>query len=213
VKITPAIRKRFPNVEVEGYVKAGTPAAYEALGPARFSDVSCVVCGAKIANVFETNYGPMGGDCLATLTGDDSTRKAVQQLYEKLRYLNKFDPLEVRETDASDVRKGYLCSIWVPKQVGFNEYEGTPTYSSGRCLAVLKVKPEIARAIIEDQGFRLLDPARGSSNRDRLIEQRPKSPGGKKRHAGSGLGEAVKVRRKHKQSLASAIQGVRRALR
>jgi len=200
VKITAAIRKRFPNVEVEGYVKAGTPAAYEVLGPARFSDVSCVVCGAKIANVFETNYGPMGGDCLATLTGDDSTRKAVQQLYEKLRYLNKFDPLEVRETDASDVRQGYLCSIWVPKQVGFNEYEGTPIYSGGRCLAVLKVKPQIARAIIEDQGFR-------------LIEQRPKSPGGKKRHAGSRLGEDAKGQHKSKQSLASAIQGVRRALR
>jgi hypothetical protein len=203
VKITAAIRKRFPNVEVEGYVKAGTPAAYEVLGPARFSDVSCVVCGAKIANVFETNYGPMGGDCLATLTGDDSTRKAVQQLYEKLRYLNKFDPIAVEATGPTDwasIRRGWLCSIWVPKQVGFNEYEGTPIYSSGRCLAVLKVKPEIARAIIEDQGFR-------------LIEKQSKSPGGKKRHAGSGLGEAVKGQRKHKQSLASAIQGVRRALR
>ena len=42
----------------------------------------------------------------------------------------------------------------------------------------MKVKPEIARDIISDQGFRLIEP--------------PKSPGGKKRHAVSGLDEAVR---------------------
>jgi len=178
MKLTAAVRKRFPHVEVGTFVKAGTPAAYEALGPAGFADVSCVVCGAKIANVYETNYGPMGGDCLATLTGDDSTRKAVQQLYEKLRYLDKGAPLEVVAADTPSRREGYLCTVRVPKQVGFDEYAGKPIYGHGRTLAVLKVTPEIARAIIEDQRFRLVES--------------PRSPGGKKRHAVSGLVEAVR---------------------
>ena len=73
----------FAEITVEGYFRAGSPAASEwDLGD--FEDVSCVRCGAKIGHVFMTNHGPMGGDCLATLTGDDTTRRVVRQIRQKL---------------------------------------------------------------------------------------------------------------------------------
>ena len=132
MKITAAVRKRFPRVEVQGYVKAGTPAAYEMMGPARFSDVSCIVCGAKITNVYETNYGPMGGDCLASLTGDDSTRKAVQQLYEKLRYLDKNAPLEVEaSTDALSQSKATCALSGFRGRSASTSTPGSPSIATG----------------------------------------------------------------------------------
>lgn len=73
------------------YVLAGTPAAEEyGLRGA----VECVNCGKPIAHVFVTDVGPMGGDCLATITGDDSTRKVVQRM---MRDRHKFTPIVARD--------------------------------------------------------------------------------------------------------------------
>lgn len=80
---TRASDARFEGLTVEGYFRAGTPEASEWVR-GDFSDVSCVRCGAKISHVFATNHGNMGGDCLATLTGDDSTRRLARQLNTKL---------------------------------------------------------------------------------------------------------------------------------
>lgn len=68
----------------QGYVKAGSPAAFEALGGDEFAEPSCARCGARIKHVYLTNHGPLGGDCLATLTGDDSSRAAARRFVEKL---------------------------------------------------------------------------------------------------------------------------------
>ena len=78
--------KRFGDeVQIVDYFLAGSPKAMEALG-GDFADVDCVRCGSKITHVFMTEHGPMGGDCLATLTGDDSTRKAIRATIEKLKW-------------------------------------------------------------------------------------------------------------------------------
>lgn len=75
---------RFAGVEVSEYVMAGSPGAHDALG-GDFVDVSCVRCGSKITHVFVTNFGPMGGDCLATLTGDDTTRRTARKIVDAIR--------------------------------------------------------------------------------------------------------------------------------
>ena len=90
VKNNPACKRktddaRFGDVHVVDYFRAGSPKAVEALG-GDFADVDCVRCGSKISHVFMTESGPMGGDCLATLTGDDSTRKAIRATIEKLKW-------------------------------------------------------------------------------------------------------------------------------
>jgi hypothetical protein len=87
-----APRKDFDNTvtaaikagafEIEDVVCAGSPRACAALG--MHEDMSCVRCGARISIVYATSHGPMGGDCLATLTGDPSTRRRLQQLTRKL---------------------------------------------------------------------------------------------------------------------------------
>lgn len=76
--------QRFAGITVEGYFRAGTPAAAEHLHGDLVSCVRCVRCGAKIGHVFATSHGPMGGDCLATLTGDESSRRINRQLTQKL---------------------------------------------------------------------------------------------------------------------------------
>ena len=68
--------------EIESVVHAGSPRACEALG--MHEHMACVRCGARISIVYATSHGPMGGDCLATLTGDASTRRRLAQLARKL---------------------------------------------------------------------------------------------------------------------------------
>lgn len=63
-------------VSVVDFVVAGSSGAADMGGMS--DDVSCVCCGARITNVFISNVGPLGGDCAATLSGDDSTRREVQ---------------------------------------------------------------------------------------------------------------------------------------
>lgn len=77
-------KKLAEGLELEGFVVAGTPAALEALTPGQAESPHCVRCGSQISNVFLTSKGPMGGDCLATLTGDPSTRRLGRKLAQKL---------------------------------------------------------------------------------------------------------------------------------
>jgi hypothetical protein len=156
-----ATRQRFANPTVEGFVKAGTPAALEQLGGG-FENVSCVVCGTRIGNVFLTDHGPMGGDCLATLTGDDSTRASVRKLYEALRYADKAVPVEV----GAAASPGHVA-VRQLRQVGFDEYAGRARYTSGRTMLIVKLRPEIVRAMAEDAGLRVVDrtPPAGGKRR------------------------------------------------
>lgn len=77
-------KKLAEGLELEGFVMAGTPSAFEALPPGQAAAPRCVRCAAPISNVFLTSKGPMGGDCLATLTGDQSTRRLARKLSQKL---------------------------------------------------------------------------------------------------------------------------------
>ena len=180
MRVTKDIRKRFANVTLEGFVKAGTSAAHDALG-GQFDDVSCIVCGARIGNVFLTNHGPMGGDCLATLTGDDSTRAAVRKLYEVLRYADKAVPVEIGATSI----KGHVA-VRQLRQVGFDEYAGRPRYAFGHTMLIAKLRPEIVRAMAEDAGLRVVE--------------RESAAGGKRRHARPA---------KRKRSIASLLREAR----
>jgi len=69
--------------EVEDVVNAGSPRACERLG--MHEDMSCRGCGVRISMVYVTSHGPMGGDCLATLTGDSSSRARLRSLSLKLQ--------------------------------------------------------------------------------------------------------------------------------
>jgi len=73
-------KNRFTAEDVGSweYVRAGTSSAADL--DLIDEDVSCVNCGAPLTHVFVTEVGPMGGDCLASITGDDSTRKVVQKM-------------------------------------------------------------------------------------------------------------------------------------
>lgn len=102
---------------VTDYFRAGSPAAREALG-GDFKDVDCVRCGSKISHVFMTNYGPMGGDCVATLTGDDSMRKDVRRVAEALKqskfsvefYKGRLNAVEVEFKSAPGARPAMVVS-------------------------------------------------------------------------------------------------------
>lgn len=74
--------------EIEGYMKAGSAEAGD-YGVQRGNEhgapeVECVRCGSKIGHVFMTSHGPMGGDCVATITGDPSTRSLARKIKESL---------------------------------------------------------------------------------------------------------------------------------
>jgi len=77
-------KRELEEIAVTGFVIAGSPAAFEALSASEAEAPRCVHCGAWLRDVFITDRGPMGGDCLATLTGNDETRKAFRKL---ARYL------------------------------------------------------------------------------------------------------------------------------
>lgn len=79
-RITAAKKAKFPEPDLEDFVVAGSERSCEVLGPYKCEEPTCVVCGARLRDVFVTNYGPMGGDCFATLSGNPETRKAYRKL-------------------------------------------------------------------------------------------------------------------------------------
>ena len=102
---------RFEGLTVEGYHRAGTPEAAEWLAGGG-ADVSCVRCGARIGHVFQTSHGPMGGDCLATLTGDDSTRRLARVLRQKLTGWAENPALVGLEVGSSDRRGASIVGVY-----------------------------------------------------------------------------------------------------
>jgi len=103
-------RKRFTAGEIGAvnYVSAGSPAAMDF---GLVGDVRCEACGAKISHVYVTDVGPLGGDCLATITGDTSTRAAVRGLVTKLRHVPWRDLREFRVERKSTPGAGWhVCA-------------------------------------------------------------------------------------------------------
>ena len=79
-EVTAAIRAGA--FDVEDVVAAGSPRCHDAVGPRE--RYTCRRCGALISTIYVTTHGPLGGDCLATLTGDASTRARVAKITRKL---------------------------------------------------------------------------------------------------------------------------------
>lgn len=79
-KISPAKRKQFEDPDLEDFVEANTERAFEVLSPQEAEKPRCVVCGSPLKDVFVTSYGPMGGDCFASLSGRPETRSAYRKM-------------------------------------------------------------------------------------------------------------------------------------
>jgi hypothetical protein len=112
-------------------VISGTESAYDAFGP--HDTLSCANCGAAIKYAWVTECGPVGGDCLATLTGDASTRRDITRALATItRELSwrRYDRLEVNGTCIH----GYFQP----------EPDASPRARDWKVLACLKT-PEIAR--------------------------------------------------------------------
>lgn len=97
-------------IEVQGFAVAGTPYAFELFGP--HEEMTCRQCGAQLSNVYATSLGPMGGDCLATLTGDNATRSAVRRAraaFSKVGHLGRITLLGL------DVEKSSCTRAWAAR--------------------------------------------------------------------------------------------------
>jgi len=120
------------GLELENFVLAGTSAAFDALG-ANCEDPSCVRCGSPISYVFVTNKGAMGGDCLATLTGDNSSRKVARKLVKTLeRELSwgwRLSALVVEQPKwdqwAGKTQGAVYAKMWHPERSRYDSFEGT----------------------------------------------------------------------------------------
>ena len=132
------------GLDLEGMVVAGTEPAYEALGP--YESVYCVCCGAQINFVLLTNKGPMGGDCYATLSGDNTTRRVWRKLGQKLDYA-----MHVEES-----RYHHVTQIGVEHGVGiFHGGSVLTAYAPGQRSWLLGVIP--ARGLAEAIGAALAE--------------------------------------------------------
>lgn len=125
-----ASRKRKGDEELaeelmlEGFVHAGTPEAFEALPPAEAIAPRCVRCGSPISYVFLTNKGLMGGDCLATLTGDQSTRKLARKLSQALNVEQGYRKITGIRIDYSAYDRDYVVLAVSSDQSRYSEYTG-----------------------------------------------------------------------------------------
>ena len=138
-----AKKTRFSKEDVGtrwDYVVAGTPAALDfgLRGP-----VECLNCGQKITHVYMTDVGPLGGDCLATISGDDSTRRVVRSIRDKISYL-VMDFYDYRASPASALTPMSSRLDARDKATGRN-----------RLLGVFKAHPKVvaavAQAILEER--------------------------------------------------------------
>ena len=107
------------GLDIEGFVTAGTEPAHEALGPTG-EHPYCVRCGSPIKYVFLTSKGPMGGDCLATLTGDTSTRRLARAVSKKLDLFKAWGkPLSALEVSS----RGVVTAISIDRD-DYDEWSG-----------------------------------------------------------------------------------------
>lgn len=70
------------EIEVESYFRAGTSRAADFRADAADAAIGCAACGRLIVKCFVLSDGRIvGGDCAATITGDDSTRERGEALF------------------------------------------------------------------------------------------------------------------------------------
>ena len=139
-----AKKARFTKGEVGtrwDYVVAGTPAALEfgLDGP-----VQCLNCGQKISHVYMTDVGPLGGDCLATISGDDSTRRVVRAIRDKISYLVR-DFYNYRVSPMSTVNTLGGSSAPMTSRLDAKDM----ATRRDRLLGVFKAHPKVVGAIVQ----------------------------------------------------------------
>lgn len=115
--------EKFQDVLLEAFVAGTSLAADHGVGEETF----CVVCGARLLNVFVTSHGDMGGDCLATITGDNSTRREVVKILKSLNSV-------YRPIVSVEVRKSFSRSGQIGIFGEFHSDFNAGTFS--KCLAV-----------------------------------------------------------------------------
>lgn len=73
-------------IEVDSYFVAGTAHAEEYCHDAADGPIGCAECGRMIRKCFVLSDGRIvGGDCAATITGDDSTRSRGEDAFRVLK--------------------------------------------------------------------------------------------------------------------------------
>lgn len=71
------------EITVDGYFRAGTSRAADFLPEAADGAIGCAACGRAIVKCFVLSDDRIvGGDCAATITGDDSTRQRGEDLFK-----------------------------------------------------------------------------------------------------------------------------------
>jgi len=70
------------EITVESYFRAGTSRATDFVAEAGDGALTCNECGRPIVKCFVLSDGRVvGGDCAATITGDDSTRQRGEDMF------------------------------------------------------------------------------------------------------------------------------------
>ena len=171
--------KRFgEDIRITDYFLAGSPKAFEALSGAEFDDATCVRCGAKIKHVFMTQYGPMGGDCIATLTGDDSTRKEIRKVIDALR-MSKLS-VDHYGGRIQSITIEQLQPVWRKELAVRSEaFFFDSGRSKSRTIAVPKASAAVVAAIVgwaEENGY----PVKLEGELPGASKQNPAQPSGRK---------------------------------
>jgi len=142
---TRTLRFTADQIGAPHYVVAGSPSAatFGLVG-----DVCCVNCGARISHVFVTDVGPIGGDCLATITGDASTRAAVRTITRRLAGTPIGDLFSwtIRRNEHGE---SVLGARWVER-----DHRGEHRY---HCAGVWRVEPALLAAIVREHLTRWAD--------------------------------------------------------
>jgi hypothetical protein len=147
--------ERFPDTAVNDFFQAGTSRAHDSVG-GDFENIGCVRCGARIRHVFMTQHGPMGGDCIATLTGDSQTRAVFRKFKKAISNAKsngfKTDYVEVNKSSFG----GYVVSLVPKASRAWSDVEGR-FVSRDRSWFVGSVKDAsmarcLAAAIADDLG-------------------------------------------------------------
>jgi hypothetical protein len=139
-KTSKARRKFSEEVTVLDYVHAGSASAAHV----GLTDVvSCVCCGSQISHVFLSSVGPLGGDCAATLTGENHTRAAVRRAIDKVRHCKA----EVGEIDVSPNGARWDVSYTVRGSGWVRESDGVVVGARTRYIAS-GLKSELAARVV-----------------------------------------------------------------
>jgi hypothetical protein len=140
------------------FVIATTAQAFEVLGP--HEAVHCVCCGSPLKNVFVTESGPMGGDCLATKTGDNSTRVLFRKISKKLGEVINYHDIRVQGLHIKDGWHGKksLIATGPTSRSYIDEWSGEYENIGSKLIATFDDTPAahaIAASVAEVNGLAL----------------------------------------------------------